>query len=109
MYAVREFPGPRPGGDTVVLAGRALVGVDVSRHYHVAEAEVRLQRTCDADEDDSGRGKFGRRPFGEHGRGLIALAGERQGDPAIVAAKVPDLEPGAHRVRLRGDAGQPCP
>jgi hypothetical protein len=36
-----------------------------------------LQRTRDADEDDGGRGEFGRRPLGEHRRGLIALAGER--------------------------------
>ena len=74
MRAVCELPGTRPGGGSVVLTGRAVVSVDVRRHHHVTQAQVRLQRARDADEDDGGGGEQGYRAFGEDRCGLVALA-----------------------------------
>jgi hypothetical protein len=46
-----DLPGPRPGFETVVLAGPAVVGVHLRGDHDVAEFDVRPQRAGDADEE----------------------------------------------------------
>src|ERR1700733_6544445 len=100
VCSVGDFPDARPGLESVILAGTAVVCVDMRRYHHVAEVDFGPQRSGHADEQNGSRSKLGYSSLGQDCRRVVPLAYEREGHPAVAVANPADLESGAGLVRV---------
>src|SRR5690606_17291188 len=103
---VGGLPDSGAGPEAVVLAGAAVVGVDVGGHGGGSGRGSVPQGAGHADEREGGGGELLDGPFGQDRGGVVALAGEpeRHGGPG--ARDGAEFEPGSPRVAVRAEVAQ---